>query len=447
MNLLTELTQLMLNPPVPRTMASLYHELLRFALEKFHAARGLIALADETNLVFPARLDASGKQIAIPKSDFSQWILERVVQPTQPVLPYLSGEGEQAIAIACVPLKGPQGVTGALVLEYPPDQVQVIEEQKAEIVFFGHHCTLMIAQQECCLRADSEAGARQRAEDELRIWKRLVEIWPGSVLLTDADARVIYSNPHFSKVSGYSAEEIRRQPLSILRSDTTPEETFVDLWTTIHSGRTWTGEFCNQAKDGRLYWVWALVAPMLDGEGQISHFFSLQSEIDREKAMQAELERLSVTDPLTGVLNRGQLFTIGDQQLREAIRYDHPLTLLVVDINQMRLINERYGHQAGDQVLRVTADLLNQNLRDADVLGRLSGEEFAVLMPFTPLADGLQVAERLRTQAANLVVYTASGSVRFTISTGLAGTKTGISFSQMLEWAEHNLHAAKQAGA
>jgi len=265
------------------------------------------------------------------------------------------------------------------------------------------------------------------------------------VLVTDTVGNILSSNPHFSQVSGYTAEEILGQPIGILNTGSTPAQAISEMWATVRRGRAWQGEFCNRRKDGSQYWVSALVAPLLDGEGNISQFFSLQQDIDREKGLQAELARLSVTDPLTGMLNRGQLFTLGEQQVREAIRYDHPLSFLLVDINHMRHINEQFGHHAGDQVLKAVADLLNDSLRDADVLGRLSGEEFAVLMPYTALPDAVLVAERLRQQAARLVVYTASGSVRLTISAGLSAAAPGMTFSGMLEQAEQAMRIAKQS--
>ena len=446
MNLLSDLIQLNKSLPAPQTLENLAQHLVYFAVDKFEAASGCLALLSGDILTFPACLDAQRKPVPPPDEDTTWFILNRVVLPARTAAPHLLDNGAQNRAVACIPLINPSGVLGALYLEYPTASQQYIEKNRELMEYFGCFAATRIAFQDYSMRAESEYNARQRAEDQMRTWKSVIQAWPGSVLITDKDGRVTYCNPHFSAVSGYAPDEILRRSLSILKSDVTPEETFANMWSTINSGQTWKGEFCNRRKDGSLYWVSAIVGPIPDERGAIAQFYSLQEDIDREKAMQLDLQRLAITDPLTGVLNRGQLFFTGDQEIREAARYTHPLTLLIADIDHMRQINERFGHMAGDQVLKAVAELLNHSLRDVDVLGRLSGEEFAVLMPYTPLPDAIQVANRLRQQVADLVVYTASGSVRFTISTGVAQMAPGLNFSQLLEQAEKSLKDAKKAG-
>ena len=393
MNLLSDLIQLNKSLPAPQTLENLAQHLVYFAVDKFEAASGCLALLGGDILTFPACLDAQRKLVPPPDEDTTWFILNRVVLPARTAAPHLLDNGAQNRAVACIPLINPSGVLGALYLEYPTASQQYIEKNRESMEYFGCFAATRIAFQDYSMRAESEYNARQRAEDQMRTWKSVIQAWPGSVLITDKDGRVTYCNPHFSAVSGYAPDEILRRSLSVLKSDVTPEETFANMWSTINSGQTWKGEFCNRRKDGSLYWVSAIVGPIPDERGAIAQFYSLQEDIDH-----------------------------------------------------MRQINERFGHMAGDQVLKAVAELLNHSLRDVDVLGRLSGEEFAVLMPYTPLPDAIQVANRLRQQVADLVVYTASGSVRFTISTGVAQMAPGLNFSQLLEQAEKSLKDAKKAG-
>lgn len=161
------------------------------------------------------------------------------------------------------------------------------------------------------------------------------------------------------------------------------------------------------------------------------------------------LRELAATDALTGVANRRYLMTMGQVEVDRAHRYVKPLTVLMLDIDKFKRVNDNYGHATGDKVLIELARLTNATVRKPDLVGRLGGEEFVVILPETPLDGGQLIAERLR-QAVEVCqgVSTLNDEpVRFTISIGVAALQPNeTTFDTVLGRADRGLYQAKESG-
>ncbi|MEW5787899.1 MAG: diguanylate cyclase [Pseudomonadota bacterium] len=156
-----------------------------------------------------------------------------------------------------------------------------------------------------------------------------------------------------------------------------------------------------------------------------------------------ELGRLSVTDPLTGLLNRAGFLGQLEGRVREAERYQVPLVLVMLDIDHFKSINDRYGHAVGDDVLRHVADILSRNLRRADLCCRWGGEEFLILLPMQDTAGGRASAEKLRL-AVEQGAYPEKG--RMTASFGVAVHRRSEETSEWIGRADRALYEAKASG-
>jgi diguanylate cyclase (GGDEF)-like protein len=160
-----------------------------------------------------------------------------------------------------------------------------------------------------------------------------------------------------------------------------------------------------------------------------------------------ELMLLATTDPLTGVLNRRSFLERGAIELERTRRYDRPMTVLMIDADHFKHVNDRFGHDGGDAVLIALTQSLSAGLRISDLLGRLGGEEFAILLPETGPDDAEMLADRLRTRVSELRVATKNGTATLTISVGSAAIDANTTdFSSLLERADKALYEAKKAG-
>lgn len=167
-----------------------------------------------------------------------------------------------------------------------------------------------------------------------------------------------------------------------------------------------------------------------------------------EHSLKEAAETQARTDFLTGLSNRRHFFDLAGQEVSRAQRYRRPLSLLMLDVDRFKAINDARGHAAGDAVLKEVSALISSHLRDADAVGRIGGEEFAAVLPETDGAQAMQVAERLCAAIAETPIAAAAGEpLRITVSIGLAEMKDrAIGFEALLQEADRALYEAKEAG-
>jgi diguanylate cyclase (GGDEF)-like protein len=165
----------------------------------------------------------------------------------------------------------------------------------------------------------------------------------------------------------------------------------------------------------------------------------------QRKRLELELQRLATTDSLTGLANRRAFFERGQPALEAARRYGHQVSMLMIDVDHFKNVNDRHGHSVGDATLRLLADRLREVLRQADLIARIGGEEFVALMPETDLDAAMQAAERLREMCDGLAPET-SAEAAISVSVGVAQWRSGESLDHLLERADAALYRAKRAG-
>lgn len=160
-----------------------------------------------------------------------------------------------------------------------------------------------------------------------------------------------------------------------------------------------------------------------------------------------ELHRVSITDGLTRLFNRKHLMGICETELARSIRYRHSFALLMIDIDHFKMVNDTHGHQAGDEVLRLLSDVFRDSIRDCDYAGRYGGEEFIVLLTQSSAKDGLEVAERIRLQAAALEFVNKNSKFGVTVSIGVSGyPDDGDDIQDIIHKADGALYEAKAQG-
>jgi diguanylate cyclase (GGDEF)-like protein/PAS domain S-box-containing protein len=219
---------------------------------------------------------------------------------------------------------------------------------------------------------------------------------------------------------------------------------------TIQTGKIQMVEYRVPMVPGSERWVEGRIALMEKGEHGKGKVVFMASDVTERVQFYQEVQRLANLDGLTGCFNRRHFMEKAAQEIHRAMRYNRPLSLLMMDIDHFKGVNDRFGHQAGDQLLCNLVLLCQKQLRNDDILGRYGGEEFVVLMPETASEGAMLVSERLRENIERMKVNTPEASLSLTVSMGLASLERGFdnthTLHTLIKSADRALYSAKAAG-
>ena len=196
------------------------------------------------------------------------------------------------------------------------------------------------------------------------------------------------------------------------------------------------------------------ISPLAEADGSVKRvclmIYDVTDVASSRRALEQankQLARLSITDNLTGLLNRGAWENLLDTEFARYQRYGHPCSLVLIDIDNFKSVNDQYGHPAGDEVIRHLAATIRAVLRSTDQAGRYGGEEFGIILPETDAEGAVVIVERLRLAIETAVVTTQNIEIRYTISSGIATLNKSIPHTtEWLRQSDNALYAAKHAG-
>lgn len=271
--------------------------------------------------------------------------------------------------------------------------------------------------------------------------EKYMEIIDANVIISSIDCKgiIIEVSEAFCQISGYSKEELIGQSHHIVRHPDMPNSLYKELWGMLLKGLPWRGDMKNLHKDGSYYWVDAVISPRYNESGTIIGYTAIRQDITDKK----RIEELSIRDPLTGLYNRLKLDELFAMHLSLAARHKNSFSIIMLDIDKFKLVNDTYGHQVGDSLLKEIAMLLRENVRFEDALGRWGGEEFLILLPYTTLDAALRLAELLRERTQKFL-FSVVGTK--TISLGVATFNKNDDEKSMISRADEALYRAKENG-
>ena len=264
----------------------------------------------------------------------------------------------------------------------------------------------------------------------------------------DLGGKITYINPAVERMRGITPEEAMRQSPEEIQppeSAAIGADYYQRLFAAIEAGTeppTFRGEQEYYRRDGSIMTGELQVIPHVDTDGNVIELIGVTRDITERKTFEAELRNLAVTDTLTGVWNRRQGTELLAADL-SARRPGQALSLLMLDIDHFKTINDTFGHQAGDHVLIEIASRVRRNLRGNDMVARWGGEEFIVLLRDCSLADALRLADDIRMAIAE-VPFGVLGSL--TVSVGAAEVRANEDLTSWLGRADQALYRAKRAG-
>ena len=214
---------------------------------------------------------------------------------------------------------------------------------------------------------------------ELRIAATAFETEEG-ILILNSDRSIAKVNSAFTRITGYSAEEVVGQTPDILKSGRHDEEFFRARWEALHRDKYWQGEVWNRHKDGRIYPVWLTTTAVTDAKGEVTHYVSVITDITQRKEAEEQIHQLAFYDPLTNLPNRRLLIDRLRHTMASGVRSVEHAALLFIDLDHFKTINDTQGHDVGDLLLIETARRLQACVRGGDTVARLGGDEFVVMM-------------------------------------------------------------------
>lgn len=288
---------------------------------------------------------------------------------------------------------------------------------------------------------------RRAKENELQKLSIAVEQSPATTMITNAKGKIEYVNKRFSEVSGYPKEEIIGKNPRFLKSGQTPYEVYKHMWDTISAGDEWKGEMLNRKKDGSLFWEEALISPIKDSLGKVTHFVAVKRDITEHKQEMDEVWRQANYDVLTNLPNRNLFEDRLENAVALAEREGRKLALLFIDLDGFKNVNDTYGHETGDLLLKATAERLQSHLRHSDTAARIGGDEFVIILQDSQSIEAVEnVARKILDEVSKELVI-QDHKVQVTASVGICVMPRDCTTSNdLLRFSDIAMYGAKQKG-
>lgn len=295
-------------------------------------------------------------------------------------------------------------------------------------------------------------------------YKKAVDL-SNIVSKTNPKGVITYVNDKFCEISGYTRDELIGKPHNVIRHPDMPREAFKDLWDTIKAKKSWNGVVTNMKKDGSQYIVDTTVIPILDVDGDVVEYIAIRHDIteleetkqqlrninkamkhkvDELYSMTNTLEQKAYKDNLTGINNRENSEEIFSLEISTTKLNKSVLSLMIFDVDNFKLVNDTYGHQAGDILLKDLVTLIESNIKNGDVFARWGGEEFVILTPATEINGAYNLAENLRKLVQSYVFNYVDNNL--TVSFGIAQLSKDDTKKTLFEKADKALYEAKKNG-
>ncbi|MEG0445512.1 MAG: EAL domain-containing protein [Comamonas sp.] len=298
----------------------------------------------------------------------------------------------------------------------------------------------------CVLQDMSEMLA---ADERQRLAATVVENTSEGVVVTDANSRILSINKSFTRLLGFTEEEMLGQTPRMFKSGRHDKTFYEQMWESMRTTGHWQGEVWNKRKNGEIFPERMSLSAVKDDAGTVTHYVCMFTDISAEKAREKQLEFLAQRDVLTGLPNRSLFTRLLDEAVEQAQDLDQGLAVMLLNIDRFKDVNDSYGHSIGDKVLQHIAVKVQAALGSEDEIGRMAGDELAVIAKgLGSREEAVALAERLMAAAAQPWTSPDGLSVVVSVSVGIClypeHAKTS---SELLQGAHAAVYGAKNRSA
>ncbi|HQN64407.1 MAG TPA: diguanylate cyclase [Methylophilus sp.] len=292
---------------------------------------------------------------------------------------------------------------------------------------------------------------RKRAERDMRVAEKAFDSLD-AIIVTDADKRIIRVNNTFSRLTGYMEDEVLGKTPAVLKSGRHDAAFYQKMWETLHEKGVWRGEIWDKRKNGEIYPKWLSISAVTGEDGTIQNYVGTFNDLSGQVDAKEAIHRMAFYDSLTNVANRRLLNDRLNDALANSVCNQHFGAVLMLDVDNFKLINDTYGHEAGDYFLIEVARRLRYCTREEDTVARLGGDEFVILLEF--LSQDAEEAERQVRVVAEKVLNEIRKSflingieIRTSVSLGISMfTSPHLPSDEMLRRADAAMYRAKSSG-
>jgi len=263
------------------------------------------------------------------------------------------------------------------------------------------------------------------------------------LLMTDTEGVIIHVNKQLMDKTGYKKEELIGAKPNIFKSGKHTRRFYKRLWESLLSGKKYKNLIINRTKSGKFLYLETIITPVFDIDGQLESFVSSAKDVTYQVKNKKRLKNLAMVDTLTKTLNRYAIEKEIDYSISLSQRHNIPFSVLMIDIDYFKKINDSHGHHVGDVVLRSMSDILRKNIRKIDKLGRWGGEEFIIIMHASGREKASKKAEDLRQMIEKNCVR---GEYYITVSIGVASYNEEDTKNTLFTRADDALYKAKEEG-
>jgi len=291
---------------------------------------------------------------------------------------------------------------------------------------------------------------KNESEQRLKQAATVFESANEGILICDKHNTIVRANQRVEEITGYSEMELIGKNPKIFSSGDQDSKFYKDMWNEISLAGTWKGDLWNRRQNGEVYPQRLKVSTVFDDNKQPAYFIGLLSDITFEKEHQDELEKMAHFDALTNLPNRFLLSDRISQAIHSIQRNDEMIAILFVDLDGFKLVNDTYGHQAGDYLLKTLASRLSNSVREGDTVARIGGDEFVVVITSTKnIHEFSFIEQRLLSETSKKVMYENNElNVSSSIGAVYYGHQYGkdMGSEQLLRLADQAMYQAKQQG-